>query len=321
MHPKTMSALAHAPSGRFVKETLIEGKPAQIDCIEIAGQVYSITRGPLRILKLEDEWHEDVNDPHAVVEFLRDNHDVRPDIFSFWQRLPDVAPKYSFHQEWEHLAALPANSYEHWFNHQIKSRVRTSIRKSEKEGLVVKETVYDDAFVRGMTAIFNESPIRQGRPFWHYGKDHEVIKQQFSRFLHREYMIGAYYRDEMIGFIMLSNAGRFGLTGQIISSIKHRDKATNNALIAAAVQACEKRGLDHLVYLFWREDSLSEFKRRCGFEKTSVPRFYVPLTLKGTLALKSGAHRGWKAALPDPVKDQLKRLRRSWYARSSGAGE
>jgi hypothetical protein len=316
-----MSAPARSPSGIFLKDTLLLGKPAQIKCVEIGGQIYCISGGPLRTMRLEDEWHEDVKDPAAVIDFLKGNRDVRPDMFTFWQRLPDVQPRYSFHQEWDHWAALPVRSYDHWFNHHIKSRVRTSIRKSEKEGLVVRETVYDDAFVRGMTEIFNEAPTRQGRPFWHYGKDHAVIKQQFSRFLYREDMIGAYYRDEMIGFIMLSNAGRFGLTGQIISSIKHRDKATNNALIAAAVNLCEKRGLEHLVYLYWREDSLSEFKRRCGFEKTSVPRFYVPLTLKGTLALKSGAHRGWKAAVPDPVKDQLKRLRRSWYARSTGAAE
>ena len=30
-------------------------------------------------------------------------------------------------------------------------------------------------------------------------------------------MIGAYYGGEMIGFIMLGNAGNYGITGQIIS--------------------------------------------------------------------------------------------------------
>ncbi len=108
--------------------------------------------------------------------------------------------------------------------------MRSQIRKAEKEGVVVRETRYDDDFVRGMTAIFNEAPVRQGRRFWHYGKDFETVKRQFSRYIHREHMIGAYYHDEMIGLIMLGNAGRFGITGQIISSIKHRDKATNNAL-------------------------------------------------------------------------------------------
>ena len=61
--------------------------------------------------------------------------------------------------------------------------------------------------------------------------------------------------------------------------------------------------------------SLSEFKRRCGFEKTAVPRFYVPLTWKGKLGLKAGAHRGMMAMVPDRVKVPLKNLRRSWYER------
>ena len=50
----------------------------------------------------------------------------------------------------------------------------------------------------------------------------------------------------MIGLIMLGNAGRFGLTGQIISAIKHRDKATNNLLIAKAVEVCARLGLPYL---------------------------------------------------------------------------
>src|SRR5438093_4861772 len=128
-------------------------------------------------------------------------------------------------------------------------------------------------------------------------------------------MIGAYYKGEMIGFIMLGNGGRFGLTGQIISSIKHRDKATNNALIAKAVEVCEQRQLGHLVYLFWTEGSLTEFKRRCGFEQTEVPRYYVPLSLKGRLALSCGVHRGWRSLVPQQMKASLKRLRTAWNAR------
>src|SRR5204862_6677384 len=156
------------------------------------------------------------------------------------------------------------------------------IRKCEKEGVEVRQTAFDDDFVRGMTAIFNEAPVRQGRRFWHYGKDFETIKRQFSRFLFREDMIAAYYRGEMIGFIMLGNAGHYGVTGQIISAIKHRDKSTNNVLIAKAVELCEKKKLPWLVYLFWSADSLAEFKRRCGFIKTRIPRYFVPPTTRGT---------------------------------------
>jgi hypothetical protein len=296
----------------FTKDTLIKGQPSQIECAEILGQTYSISRGPLTVVSLEDEWYEDVGDPEAVIAILKDQRDFAPDVLTFWQRLPDLEPRYPFHCEWDEIAVLAAN-YDQWWNHQIKSRVRSLVRKAEKEGVVVRETAYDDDFVRGMTAIFNEAPVRQGRRFWHYGKAFETVKQQFSRYVHREHMIGAYYRDEMIGLIMLGNAGRFGITGQIISSIKHRDKATNNALIAKAVEVCEKAGLDHLVYLFWSDDSLSEFKRRCGFERTLVPRYYVPLTTTGRLGLQVGAHRGWSAMLPARVKAPLKRLRASWY--------
>ena len=255
-----------------------------------------------------------MRDPEAVIATLREHTGIRPDVFTFWQRLPDLEPKYPFHREYDEIAVLPVTSYDDWLKNQIKGRTRNLIRKAEKEGVVVRETSYDDDFVRGMTAIFNEAPIRQGRPFWHYGKDVSTVQRQFSRYVHREYMIGAYYEDEMIGFIMLGNAGRFGITGQIISSIKHRDKATNNALIAKAVEVCANRGLDYLVYLFWSNDSLSEFKRRCGFERTEVPRYFVPLTAKGRLGLKLGAHRGWRTMLPDRIRLPLKRLRASWYA-------
>jgi hypothetical protein len=302
---------SHAPR-TFSKDTLLKGQPARIECVEILGQTYTLTRGLVTVLALEDEWYEDVADPAAVVDYLRAQSGIKPDLFTFWQRLPNLEPRYSYHQEWQDIAVLPVKSYDHWWNTQIKSRVRSQIRKSEKEGVVVRETSFDDDFVRGLTAIFNEAAVRQGRPFWHYGKDVETVRRQFSRYLHREHMIAAYYRDEMIGAIMLGNAGRFGITGQIISSLHHRDKATNNALVAKAVEVCEKLGLEYLVYLFWSEDSLSEFKRRCGFERTSVPRYYVPLSPKGRLALAIGAHRGFSALIPPPVKSALKRLRSIW---------
>lgn len=301
---------------RFTKETLVKGKPTSVECVEINGQTYVVSRGPLTMLSLQEEWYDDVRDPRAVIEALNNSDDFKPDIFTFWQRLPDLDPKHAFHMEWEEIAVLPVSSYEHWFNHQIKSRTRGLVRKAEKEGITVRETAYDDEFVLGMTAIFNEVPVRQGRKFWHYGKDFETVKTEFSRYIHREYMIGAFLKGEMIGFIMLANAGRFGLTGQIISAVRHRDKYTNNALIAKAVEICAQRKLPYLCYLFWSGDSLAEFKRRCGFEKMRVPRYFVPLTPKGRLALKFGMHRGWKELIPGGLKASLKKLRSRWYGMS-----
>jgi len=309
------STLSEAPRRLQIitKETLVKGKPAKMRGVEIGGQTYAITGGPVKVVGLEDEWYQDVRDPDSVIKALRADQGFKADIFTFWQRLPDVTPKYSFYTEWEDLAVLPITSYDYWWNHQIKSRVRNLTRKAEKEGVVIREAAYDDDFVRGMTSIFNESPVRQGRRFWHYGKDFETVKRQFSRFIFREDMIGAYYHDELIGFVMLGNAGRYGITGQIISSLKHRDKATNNALIAKTIDICAKKQLSHLVYFHWSDDSLAEFKRRCGFEKTRVPRYFIPLTVRGKLGLKLGLHRGWRAAIPSQMKMSLKKLRRFWY--------
>jgi hypothetical protein len=125
-------------------------------------------------------------------------------------------------------------------------------------------------------------------------------------------MIGAYVGDELIGFIMLANAGRYAITGQIISKIKHRDKSTNNVLMSKAVEVCAKMKLPYLVYFHWTNDSLAEFKRRCGFQEMRVPRYFIPLTRKGSLALKFGLHRGWKAALPAPIVKSLKKCRGLW---------
>jgi hypothetical protein len=231
--------------------------------------------------------------------------------------VPNTQPKFDFHLEWDEVAVLPLSSYEDWWTQKIKSRLRTTIRKSEKEGLVVKEVSYDDEFVRGMTNIFNEAPVRQGRKFWHYGKDFDTVKSQFSKYVHRERMVGAYLGDEMVGFVMLGDAGRFALLGQIISSLKHRDKAPNNSLIAKSVELAAKAGAEYLVYWYWGDDSLAEFKRRCGFECMTLPRYYVPLTAKGHIALQAQAHHGLPGMIPPTMKRVLKRWRGKWYGAQS----
>jgi hypothetical protein len=271
-----------------------------------------VTGGPVRVARLEQEWYEDVSDPAQVVAALKEKRSA-VDVFTFWQRLPDVAPSYQYHMEWDDIAALPVSSYDHWWSAQIKSRTRGVIRKSSKEGLVVKEVEYTDEFVRGMTAIFNEAPMRQGRPFWHYGKTFETVKREFSRYLFRERLIGAYHQDELIGFMMLGLAGRYAVTGQIISKIGHRDKGTNNSMMAKAVELCANAKIPYLVYLRWGTGSLAEFKRRNGFERISLPRYYVPVTVKGSIAIRMGLHKGLTGMIPDRTLARLKRLRTRWY--------
>jgi hypothetical protein len=269
-------------------------------------------------VRLEDEWFEDVRDPHSVIAVLK-HFSVNADIFTFWQRVPDAEPRFAFHREPERIAALPVTTFDQWWNHQIKPTARNKIRKAQKAGVDVREARFDDHFIAGMTAIFNETPVRQGRRFWHYGKDFETVKEQFSRYLFREDLLGAYYRDELIGFAMLGDAGKHGVIGQIISKVEHRDKGPNNALIAKAVQVCERKRFSHLVYAYWPDGSLAEFKRANGFEETLVPRYYLPLTSRGRLLIHTGLHRGWKALVPKSISLRLKSLRSRWLNIMAGS--
>jgi hypothetical protein len=266
----------------------------------------------LRIASLEQEWYEDINDPKTLINEVRKT-EPRVDILTFWQRLPDTEPKYSFRMETDSIAALPIKSYSFWWDAQIDCKTRNMVRKAEKKGVIVKPATFDDCFIQGMTAIFNETPIRQGRRFLHYGKDFETVKREFSRFLFREEIFGAYLGDELAGFIFIADAGRYAYLGQIISKVARRDLAPNNALLAKAVERCAERGIPYLAYALWLEDGLGGFKRSNGFQRFDLPRYFVPLTRKGKLALNLGFHRGWKAAVPSHLRKPLKTLRKRWY--------
>ena len=303
-------------SAVYTKEVLVKGRPARIRCVDMAGVTLKIDRGFPRIISVEDEWYAELNDPVAALEAARDMAGVRGDVLSFWNPLPESAPKHSYAYELEEIAVLPIQSYDDWWQHRIKSRTRNLIRKSEKQGLTVRETEFDDDFIRGMSNIFNEQPIRQGRRFWHYGKDVETIRRQFSRFVHRETMIGAYVDDAMIGFVMLGSSGSCAHLGQILSKVGERDRNPNNALMAKAVEVCVRLGHQYLVYGHWGDTSLAEFKRRCGFEPVPVPHFFVPLSAEGRLALRIGLHRGWKNLLPSVWQSRLRQWRARYYDRT-----
>jgi hypothetical protein len=309
---KTIFSEAEQKLRIFHKEKVVNGESFRAECVEINGQTYVFSRGLVTMAHLENEWYEDVTKPDSVIGTLMDC-EVRPDIFTFWQRVPETEPKYGYSMERESLAVLPIESFDYWWSKQAKGTTRNMIRKSQKAGVEVREATFDDEFVRGMIDIFNEAPVRQGFRFWHYGKDFETVKREFSRFLFREDIIGAYYKGELIGFAMLANAGRYGMIGMFISKMKHRDKAVNNALMAKAVEVCEKRQLPYLIYTTWRQTSLVDFKRHSGFREMKVPRYFVPLTRKGKLALRLGFHRGLKENLPNAIKKPLKRLRKQWY--------
>jgi hypothetical protein len=302
------------------KETILRGKSTHVTSIVVDGKEIVITGGLSQTAGLadEDEWYQDVADPELMIEGIMKSK-VKVDIFTFWQRLPETEPKYKYYMEQESISAIPIKSFDHWWKYQINAKTRNLVRKAEKMGVVVKQADFDQKFIRGMRDIFNETPIRQYKPFWHYGKDTETIKREFSRFSFREDYFGAYYNNELIGFIFIAYAEKYAMLGQIISKIGQREKAPNNALIAKAVEVCSNKKIPYLVYAMWNTGSLGDFKRHNGFERFDLPRYYVPLTLKGQLILKLRLHHGIAGVIPERLKHHIIHFRRKWYLMKSSS--
>ncbi len=289
--------------------------------MEICGKEIWIRGGLVRTAYLDGEGYQFVEDPEAMVEALRKSR-TRIDLFTFIQKISDASPKYNYPMEWDNHAALRVSTFDQWMTDQVSSRVRTTIRKTGKDGVVVREVPLDDALLRGISAIYNETPIRQGKRFPHYGKDLETLRKMKATFHERSIFIGAFFNDQLIGFAKLvtdDNRSQAGLM-HILSTIQHREKSPTNALIAQAVRSCAERGIPYLWYTKFsfgkkHHDSLAEFKRRNGFRKVEVPRYYVPLTVVGQAALSLGLHRTLLDWVPESMTETYRRIRRIWYAR------
>jgi hypothetical protein len=156
--------------------------------------------------------------------------------------------------------------------------------------------------------------------FWHFGKDFETVKRESGTYLDRSEFLGAYFNDDLIGFVKLIYVDRVATIIHILSKNAHQDKRPINALLAKAVEVCGQKEISFLIYGKYTYDGnenspLTEFKRRNGFEEVKYPRYFLPLTLKGKLAIQLGVHNGVKALIPRSVKDLLRNWRSQFYQR------
>ena len=304
----------------------VRGKQSEVPALRLNDVVVVVTRGRLlRIAQVFDEYWLPVDqlpDPSAVVPRLKDAPG-RPDLFTFAQRAPQTEPRFQFHTEWDNVAAIPISTHEHWLQKQISSASRRNVKGAEKKGVVVRACAYDDAYVRGIMSIFDESPVRHGRKYWHYGKSFEAVKAENGTYADRSTYLGAFIGDEMIGYTKIVWDRDSGAIMQILSKMQYFDRRPNNAMLSAAVAAAAERGVGHLLYesfVYGKkvDSSLTRFKRDNGFVRMDLPRYYVPITPKGRVALQLGLHRPIKERLPQAVSTRLLRLRDQWYERRAG---
>ena len=296
-------------------EIRIRGKATKVRSVRIDGRTIVVAGKWLKMASVMDEElveGEIVRDPQRFTSELKTS-DARADILTFPQTDYETTPRFKYAFEWDNVAAARTTNFTEWWE-KLPQEARKNARRAAKKGVSVRVVKFDDEFVKGIKGIYDETPVRQGMRFWHFGKDLETVKMENGTYLERSEFIGAYYQDELIGFMKFVYVDKTAKIMQILSQTSHYDKRPMNALIAKAVEVCHEKGMSYLVYSKFtfgkkKTSPLTEFKRRNGFEQMNFVRYYVPLSLKGKVALKLKLHRGLIGILPSGLIDLLLRLR------------
>jgi len=268
------------------------------------------------------EWVEDI-DPNVCIEKLKG----QADIFTFWDRLPSGIPikaslvvRSKVFCDQDNIAAIPLVSYDHWWKNQIGRKTRNMVRKAQKMGVEAVVVSLTDDLIATINRIFKETPVRQGKPFRHYGTTFEQTKPDLAEAeRYPPEFISATYKEETIGFLHIIYSKETAVIDLLLSMQKYWDKAPNNILIAKAVEVACQKGMRYLIYEKMPEGSLGEFKRNNAFQKMWVTRYYVPLSFKGNLVLKLRLQRGLQDLLPVRLQNSLRPMRNRllWWVSAS----
>lgn len=280
----------------FFVNLRIGKKRRMVPAIKIGNMVIiSVGKSIKKALIYQEDWHEFYLDESIedLIEKIKKS-DLKVDLFIFGQKIPKTRPRFKYHFEWDNIAAIPIITYQDWIS-SLSSDARKDLKRAERMGVLTKMVTFSDDLVQGIMEIHNESPIRQGKYFVHYGKDFATVKKEYSTYPERSEFIAAYYKDELIGLIKIVYVGEIACIMEIISKKSHYNKRTTNALIAKAVEACVINKKSYLTYGKYhygkKKDSLVDFKYRMGFKKILYPRYFIPLTYKGKIAIWLKLHR------------------------------
>jgi hypothetical protein len=304
-----------------VIEIAIKGKWFEVPALSVDGKHLVVKGTWLKLAYVNNEqWLEsEVEDPNRCVKMLKGQRPdgIRADLFTFSQKLPATNPKYDYSLEWDSVAAVRVTSFKDWWE-RLPQETRKNVRRSQKRGVVVEAKKLDDALIRDLYILNNESAVRQGKVFTHFGKTLEQVARDQVDYLDRSDYICAYFENELVGVLKLVYRGEVASILTFVPKTSHSDKRPANALIAKAVELCDAKKLTYLTYGMFnygnkRNTPLREFKIRNGFGEVLVPRYYVPLTAKGTVALKLKLHRGFIGLLPHSVITFLVNVRAKVY--------
>jgi len=269
-------------------------------------------RGRLvRVCGLAAAWYEPIENPEALIASLK-QHKPKQHIFTFFQRVPHTIPRYNYYKESYPVSVITLKNYEDWWENSIKKYTRQAVKMSQKKGIIVKVSDFNDEFMEGITSIHNETPIRSGKKYPHYNVSTNSVKKREGTFIDRSIFLGAYYEKQIVGYAKLIFEEEFVDVAQLLSKMNHRDKCVTNALVAKIVEICSQREVRHIVYGDFNSTSLGDFKRHNGFLRMDLPRYFIPLNNIGAVALKLKLHHRPSEWIPDKTRPFLFYLRKRW---------
>jgi Acetyltransferase (GNAT) domain len=298
----------------------VRGQWVETSAILINGQTILVKGSRIKIACLHDEeWlEEELADPAECVAKLKKATGIpRADILAFAQKVPDNTPHHSYPMEMRSDAVADVSDFKAWWE-SLPQETRKNVRRSQKRGVTIQVRQFDADVIRGIADVQNESPVRQGRPYPHYGKSFEQVKRDHGAFVDRSDFICAYFGDEFIGCLKLVYRGNIASILQCNSKIAHYDKRPSNALITKAAELCAAKGITHLTYGRFSygnrgQAALRIFKERHGFTEMLVPAYYVPLTLWGAFCVKARLYRNPVDFIPQRWLRVALDLRTKWY--------
>ena len=272
----------------------------------------------LKIATLKDEeWLEgqSVADPVQFTAALR-RTDLHADIFAYSGPIDVEAVVGGAKEEKDNAAVIRTSDYKAWWE-ALPQEARKNTRRAAKKGIEIRLVTFDDELVKGIKAIYDEAPVRQGRQFWHFGKNLDTVRNENATYLDRCDFLGAYFEGQLVGFMKIVYVGNVARIMQILCMNAHQDKRPMIALISKAAEVCHEKEMKYLIYgkfTYGRkaDSSITEFKRRLGFEQKNFPRYYIPLTWLGRISLRFGVHAGLKGILPAWLIDKLLKIRARW---------
>lgn len=282
----------------------------------VLGKEVSVKGRFLKVASIRSEYFENIDDPNTFVRELKKSN-IKASVFTFTDGVAYKKEREGYQSIGDSKAVVRIDSYEDWWKKTINDKTRNMVRKAGKKGVDIKIVEYDAELVKGIHAIYNEAPLRQGRPFPHYGMTLEKVEESNKKFNERSDFIGAYWNNELIGFVKLVHMEGYSAFMQIISKIEHRDKAPTNALLAKAVEICAERNVPYLMYGMWSRRTLGYFKKHHGFKRMVIPKYYVPLTVYGRIALLLRFHYPFTEKIIDLFPDKwiltVTTWRNKWY--------